>query len=92
MIFQKVTNITANKDFGIIGYTDTKGTVETTDDEFVADKVLVKDTVTKEMMNGLTADTYPKLTFTAYAAQLYKSNGVEFSAKDAWNIVKPSGT
>lgn len=33
------------------------------------DSVTVKDTVTKADMNGLTATTYPTLTFTAYAVQ-----------------------
>lgn len=49
-------------------------------------KVKVNDTVTKEMMDALKANTsqYPKLTFTAYAVQLYKSNGVEFTAAEAW--------
>ena len=33
------------------------------------DQVEVKDTVTKAMMEGLTEDTYPTLSFTAYAIQ-----------------------
>ena len=33
------------------------------------DQVTVKDTVTKDDMDGITADTYPTLTFTAYAIQ-----------------------
>ena len=37
--------------------------------EFTANKVLVKDSVTKDDMDGLTADNYPTLTFTAYAIQ-----------------------
>lgn len=48
------------------------------------DQVTVKGDVTKEMMNGLTAADYPTLTITAYASQLYKSNGVEFTAAEAW--------
>lgn len=32
-------------------------------------EVTVKDTVTKTMMDGLTTETLPKLTFTAYAVQ-----------------------
>lgn len=60
-------------------------------------EVLTKPTVTKEMMNSLVADdpattetnesTYPTLTFTAYATQLYKSNGVEFKPFEAWGNV-----
>lgn len=54
------------------------------DQKFVANKVLVKDTVTKADMNSLTADTYPTLTFTAYASQLYKNNTEKFTATEAW--------
>ena len=47
------------------------------------DKVAVKDTVTKEMMDALTAGTTvaPKLTFTAYAVQ--EEAGA--NAVEAWN-------
>ena len=68
------------------------------------DKVTVNDSVTKEQMNGLTKDTYPTLTVTAYACQYYKDNipatagetgnvdsfGHYFSAADAWAAVNPS--
>lgn len=54
------------------------------------DQVKVLDTVTKGMMNELTVDTQPTLTFTAYACQLYKSNGVEFTAAEAWAAVSKS--
>lgn len=48
-------------------------------------QVQVKDTVTKQMMDDLTkSGKNPKLTFTAYAVQLYKSNGVEFTPAEAW--------
>ena len=47
-------------------------------------KVSVRGTVTKADMNGLTQATYPTLTITAYASQLYKSAGAEFSAAEAW--------
>ena len=58
-------------------------------------QVTVKDSVTKEMMNSFDKDNngtlsdeekaaLPKLAVTAYAAQLYKSAGVEFTAADAW--------
>lgn len=49
--------------------------------------VSVKDTVTKDNM---TTAASAKLTYTAYASQLYKSSGVEFSAKEAWDNVKPA--
>ena len=47
-------------------------------------QVTVKGEVTKAMMDGLTKETLPKLTVTAYASQLYKSAGVEFTAAEAW--------
>lgn len=49
--------------------------------------ITVKDTVTKDNMTTAASAT---LTYTAYASQLYKSAGVEFSAKEAWGNVKPA--
>lgn len=49
-----------------------------------ANQVLTKPEVTEEMMEALTATTYPKLNITAYAVQLYKSNNVKFSPAEAW--------
>lgn len=49
--------------------------------------ISVKDSVTKD--NMATA-AKAELVYTAYASQLYKSAGVEFSAKEAWNNVNPS--
>lgn len=43
-------------------------------------KVTVKDTVTKDQLDALTTDTYPTLTFTAYAVQKEKIT----TAADAW--------
>ena len=60
--------------------------------------VLVNVTVTKTNMEALAADdaVQPTLTFTAYATQLYKTNPTaensQFTAAEAWDIVKPSGT
>lgn len=51
-------------------------------------QVLVKPTVTKTMLNALTADTQPTLTFTAYAVQLNKNNTTEFTAAEAWALAK----
>ena len=55
-------------------------------------QVTVKDTVTKEQMNALDVEgaVKPTLTITAYASQLYKSAGVEFTAADAWKNVNPT--
>ena len=47
-------------------------------------KVTVKGEVTKAQMNALAQANYPTLTITAYASQLYKSAGVEFTAAEAW--------
>jgi predicted ribosomally synthesized peptide with SipW-like signal peptide len=48
------------------------------------DTIAVKDTVAKDNM----ADAAKaELVYTAYATQLYKSNGVEFSAAEAWDNV-----
>ncbi len=53
-------------------------------------EVTVKDTVTKEMMDELQKDAAkdPKLQFTAYVSQLYKTNPEtaenQFSAAQAW--------
>lgn len=54
------------------------------------DQVLVLNFVTKDMMNSLTANTYPTLTVTAYASQLYKDNSQKFTANEAWAKVYPS--
>ena len=61
--YREVANSTADQSFVVIGNNGVDGT-----GEFVSNKVLVKDSVTKEM---LTAEdfTKPTLTFTAYAVQ-----------------------
>ena len=52
-------------------------------------QVTVRDTVTKEMMKAAEQNN-PTLKITAYASQLYKTNGVKFTAAEAWDIVKPA--
>lgn len=56
------------------------------------DKVTVKGEVTKEMMNALDAEgaEKPTLKITAYASQLYKSAGVEFTPAEAWAKANPT--
>lgn len=49
--------------------------------------ISVKDMVTKDNMQTAASAT---LTYTAYASQLYKSAGTEFSAKEAWTNVNPA--
>ncbi len=44
-------------------------TADTPFDVLAGNTVTVKDTVSKANMDGLTAETYPTLTFTAYAVQ-----------------------
>lgn len=55
-----------------------------------ADEVLVKPEVTKAQMNAIKNGSVdePTLTFTAYAVQLYKTNGTEFTAEQAWAKAK----
>lgn len=53
-------------------------------------QVTVKGEVTKAMMDDLTTETLPKLTITAYASQLYKSAGVEFTPAEAWAKANPT--
>lgn len=50
-------------------------------------QLLVNPTVTKEKMNELNNQNYPKLIVTAYASQYMKDNTNNFSALDAWNNV-----
>lgn len=51
------------------------------------DQVKVKGTVTKEMLNTLTENTYPKLSFTAYAVQRDADIDEINSAAKAWALV-----
>ena len=54
------------------------------------DKVTVKGDVTKATMEGLSANTLPTLTITAYASQLHKNATTEFSAAEAWANANPT--
>ena len=64
-------------------------TADTTFEVLKGNQVTVKDEVTKAQMNDLTADTYPTLTVTAYASQLYKNNTEKFTAAAAWDHIAP---
>ena len=64
-------------------------TADTTFEVLKGNQVTVKDEVTKEQMNALTADTYPTLTVTAYASQLYKNNTEKFTVAEAWANIAP---
>lgn len=55
-------------------------------------QVTVKGSVTKDMMNALTEQTYPQLKVTAYASQYHKNADEIFTAAEAWaNVADPSG-
>lgn len=59
----------------------------TADQEFAVlkdNQVTVSGDVTKTMLNDLTENTYPTLTFTAYACQYNNSNNTHFDAAAAW--------
>ena len=89
VVGRKVYKDDTTKTFSVIGYTDTKGTDEETDDVFVANQVLVRDTVDMDAMNAISGDkTKPTLTFEAYAVQLYKTNdnGNKANTDDEFNI------
>lgn len=51
------------------------------------DQVKVKGSVTKEMLEKLNSDTYPKLTFTGYAVQRDAEIDEIDSAAEAWLLV-----
>lgn len=59
--YREVNTNSSDQKFKVIGYAKADGT-------FVSDKVLVNNTVTKEMLKGAATDA-PTLSFTAYAVQ-----------------------
>lgn len=74
-------------------FTDDMGTTDETDDYTVTykiDEVAVKPSVTKEMMDNLTEDKYPTMTFTAYASQYFKDTDDPFTPAEAWANVPKS--
>jgi len=95
-VYYKVIDTAAEKnvEHSIIGYTK--------DGVFVDDTVLVKNTVTKEMMVAV-QNSKPELKFTAYAVQLWKTNkpaagateeqieAAQFTPAQAWEK-RPSTT
>lgn len=84
--FQRVNASTGDQVFFILG-AGTYSDAVNGDFSWTADHVFVLPTVKKEDME--TAKTnQPTLTFTAYAVQLYKKSGVEFTAVEAWNQAK----
>lgn len=71
------TNIPANVWYRKVMKSDTNRSW----DLLSGNTVSVKDTVTK---NNMATAATATLTYTAYASQLYKSSGVEFTAAEAW--------
>ena len=86
--YRKVTKATSDQVFAVLG----NGTYEFNSESYswTNDEVLTKPEVTKEMMAEVTTKNQPKLSFTAYASQLYKNNTTEFTAGQVWNNVKPA--
>ena len=81
--WREQSSANADVPFNIIGNKGFDG-----DETFVPNKVLVKQSVTKTMMNALqtTGAVQPTLTFTAYAVQ--KANVADATA--AWAILNPT--
>lgn len=52
------------------------------------DQVKVKNNVTKEMLEQLTEDTYPRLTFTGYAVQRDEGIAEIDTAEEAWLLIE----
>ena len=51
-------------------------------------KVVVKETITKQQLNSLTKETYPKLEIKAYAVQRSDINESINTATKAWELIK----
>lgn len=95
--YRKVEGVNVDKSFDVLG-ADSRVCGSVTYG-WAEDQVLTLPTVTKEMINAVNAEgaDKPTLTFTAYAAQLYKTNkpasgdatAAQFTAAEAWKIVDP---
>ena len=72
VFYREVETSTANQDFAVIK----------------DNKVIVNESVTKEMMDALGTDNakFPKLDITAYAVQYMNSNSDNFTPEAAWAI------
>ena len=88
----KITEEEVGKKFIILG--DGSAEYDDVTYSWKDNQVLVKPTVTKDMMDALNENTFPTMTFTAYASQLYKTNKggeeTQFTAAEAWALVKPN--
>lgn len=71
--YRVVDTAAANQEFGVLKN----------------NQVTVSGDVTKTMLNDLTENNYPTLTFTAYACQFMKNNTENFTPAQAWaNVPK----
>ena len=69
--YREVETSTANQEFAVLK----------------DNQVTVSGDVTKTMLNDLTENNYPTLTFTAYACQFMKNNTENFTPAQAWENV-----
>lgn len=77
--YREVAASTVDQSFVILGK-------DTTDSKWNDNEVYVLPSVTSAQMTEM-ASNQPQLTFTAYAVQYYKTNGVAFTAAEAWTEV-----
>lgn len=84
VFYREVAATSEDTDFAILG----AGSVALDEVVYLWDEneVFVLPTVTKQALNALTDETYPTLTFTAYAVQRDNVN----TATDAWAIANPT--
>lgn len=81
MTYEMADGWTALPSVAGVYYREVAATTAATEFSVLKDNsVLVKNSVTKTMLNGLGETTFPTLTFTAYAVQKDNVN----SAADAW--------
>lgn len=73
--YRKVTSTESAQEFAVL----------------TGDQVTVKSSLTQTELGKLTAATYPKLTFTAYAIQLYTNYNEELPVADAWTEAQKLG-
>ena len=88
-VYYKVIDGDSEKNVAYTILGDGEATYEGVEYAWKDNEVLTVPTVTKEMMAAVTSDNQPKLSFTAYAVQLWKSNesggeSAKFTAKEAW--------
>jgi predicted ribosomally synthesized peptide with SipW-like signal peptide len=89
-IYYRVIDDETEKGFDYIILGDGSYTFDSVTYTWANNQVLTKPEVTEQMMAAvdlLDPPNPPTLSFTAYAAQLYKSDGVTFTPADAWATI-----